>query len=113
MDVVFLLKQALAHVVAERSLPPTPLLKDLISKVRLLDGINERLRKGRRGNSGWSDVFEKSVDRRDAPSTSSVQKPPLSLPLLLLLLLPLLLPLLLFFFARAPASFLNPLTKKP
>jgi hypothetical protein len=34
MDVIFLLKQALAHVVAERSIPPTPLLKELISKVR-------------------------------------------------------------------------------
>ena len=34
MDAVLLLKQALAHVVAERSIPPTPLLKDLISKVR-------------------------------------------------------------------------------
>jgi hypothetical protein len=34
MDVVFLLKQALAHVVAERSVPPTPLLKELVSKVR-------------------------------------------------------------------------------
>ena len=34
MDVVHLLKQALAHVVTERSVPPTPLLKDLVSKVR-------------------------------------------------------------------------------
>ena len=38
MDVVFLLKQALAHVVAERSVPPTPLLKELVSKVRLCRG---------------------------------------------------------------------------
>ena len=37
MDVIVLLKHALAHVVSEGSPPPAPLLKELISKVRFLN----------------------------------------------------------------------------
>ena len=45
MDVVILLKQALVHIVAERSVPPTPLLQDLISKVRNLRGKGQKTEK--------------------------------------------------------------------
>ena len=55
MDVVLLLKQALAHVLVERSVPPTPLLKNLISKVRTTSNFKK------------AEIFEIRLPRCDRP----------------------------------------------